>query len=216
MGYSPTEVTGFNFYIPLLYTAAIVLGYTIFSALFKWQDTDSRLLLPWFLITPPIAGWVFDRVNRFIQAGLVILLALSSLTVLLSNPSRPIVVTGQNDSILTAPRIKTRFNNSPEIMNGYLSVLVTARDLGCTSIGLELDSSTSEYLIWAVMSPSGQDLSQVEHLLVLSETARYATPGFKPCAVICNICSITRDMGYEKVLDRGSLQLYIPPAQSNP
>ena len=135
---------------------------------------------------------------------------------LFSNPSRPLIVTGQNDSILTAPRIKTRFNNSPEIMDGYLSVISTARDLKCKSIGLELDSKTSEYLIWAALSPSGQDFSSVEHLLALYGTSRYATPGFQPCAVICNICSITRDMGYEKVLDRGSLELYVPPAQSNP
>ena len=207
---------GFSFYIPFFYTTAVILGYTLFSALFKWQDTDSRLLLPWFLMVPPLTGWVFDRINRFLQAGLVILLTLSSLTVLLSNPSRPLIVTGQNDSILTAPRIKTRFNNSPEIMDGYLSVIATARDLKCRSIGLELDSKTSEYLIWAALSTSGQDFSHVEHLLALSEASRYATPGFRPCAVICNICSITRDMGYEKVLDRGSLQLYVPPAQRNP
>ena len=215
-GTVPIEKVGYSFYVPLFYTLSVIVGYTLFSALFKWQDTDSRLLLPWFLITPALAGWVFDRINRFIQAGLVILLTLSSLTVLLSNPSRPLVVTGQNESIFTAPRMKTRFNNSPEVMDGYLSVLSTARELSCTSIGLELDSKTSEYLIWAALSPSGQELSQVEHLLALPETVRYATPGFKPCAVICDICSTTRDMGYDKVIDRGSLQLYVPPAPHSP
>jgi hypothetical protein len=197
----------------LLFAGTILLSYAVFSALFKWQDTDSRLLLPWFLTAAPMAGWVFDRVHRYLQAGVVILLAVSSLTVLLSNPSRPLIASGQNESILTAPRIKTRFNNSPEIMNDYISVVVTARDLGCHSIGLGLDSSTPEYLIWAVLSQSGKGLSSVENLVALRETEQYAPTQFKPCAVICNICSTAREMGYDKKLDRGSLQLYVQPAQ---
>jgi hypothetical protein len=203
--------SGFSFYIPFFYTAAVILGYVLFSALFKWQDTDSRLLLPWFLMVPPLTGWVFDRINRFLRAGLTILLTLSSLTVLLSNPSRPLIVTGQNESILLASRTTTRFNNSPEIMNEYISVAVTARDLKCQSIGLSLDSSTPEYLIWAILSPSGQNLKQVQNLLALPETEQYATPGFRPCAVICNICRLAKYMGYENVLTRGSLQLYAQP-----
>jgi hypothetical protein len=90
-------------------------------------------------------------------------------------------------------------------------VAVTARDLKCQSVGLALDSSTPEYLIWSIWSPSGQNLKQVENLLALPETGPYATPGFHPCAVICNICKLARDMGYEKVLDRGSLQLFVQP-----
>jgi hypothetical protein len=96
-------------------------------------------------------------------------------------------------------------------MNSYISVAVTARDLKCQSVGLALDSSTPEYLIWSIWSPSGQNLKQVENLLALPETGSYATPGFRPCAVICNICKLARDMGYEKVLDRGSLQLFVQP-----
>jgi hypothetical protein len=197
--------------MPFLFAITVILSYIIFSALFKWQDTASRLLLPWFLMATPVSGWVFEKIHRFIQAGIVLLLAVSSLTVLLSNPSRPLIVTGQNESILLASRTTTRFNNSPEIMNSYISVAVTARDLKCQSVGLALDSSTPEYLIWSIWSPSGQNLKQVENLLALPETGLYATPGFHPCAVICNICKLARDMGYEKVLDRGSLQLFVQP-----
>jgi hypothetical protein len=167
--------------------------------------------MPWFLVTAPIVGWVFDRINRYVQFGIVILLALSSLSVLISNPSRPLIASGGNESILTASRTATLFNNSPEIMNDYISVVVTARDLKCKSIGLELDSNTPEYLIWAILSPSGQDLIKVEHLLASPETVKYGTPNYRPCAVICNICSITRKMGYKEIYDRGSLELYIQP-----
>lgn len=198
--------------LPLFYAITVLLSYLLFSALFKWQDTASRLLLPWFIIAAPLVGWVFDRIHRYIQTGVIVLLALSSLTVLVSNPSRPLITVGENESILTASRTNTRFNNSPEIMNGYISVAVTARDLGCKSFGLGLDSKTSEYLIWSVLSPSGENLDKVEHLVALDETASYATPGFRPCAVLCNICSVARDKGYVPLLDRGSLQLYVEPA----
>jgi hypothetical protein len=198
---------------PSLFAITVFLSYVIFSALFKWQDTDSRLLLPWFLVAAPVTGWAFDKIHRYIQLGVVLLLAVSSLTVLLSNPSRPLIVTGQNESILLAPRTTTLFNNSPEIRDDYISVAVTARNLKCQSVGLALDSSTPEYLIWSIWSPSGQDLKQVENLLALPETEQYGTLGFHPCAVICNICKMARDMGYEKVLERGSLQLYVQPAK---
>lgn len=204
--------SGSSGHLPFFYAVTVLLSYALFSALFKWQDTDSRLLLPWFPLAAPLVGWVFDRTNRYIQLGLVLLLVLSSLTVLLSNPSRPLIDTGGNGSILTTPRHTTRFNNSPEIMNGYISVVATARDLECKSFGLSLDSSTPEYLIWSVLSPSGKDLEKVEHLLALDETVRYATPDYRPCAVICNICSVARDMGYVSLLNRGSLQLYVKPA----
>jgi len=204
--------SGLPHYLPLFYALTVSLSYILFSALFKWQDTDSRLLLPWFLLATPMAGWVFGGINRYIQMGVVILLALSSLTVLLSNPSRPLIANGGNESILTASRTKTRFNNSPEIMDDYISVGITARNLECKSFGLELDSSTPEYLIWAILSPSGQDLSKAENLLVLPETAQYETPDFHPCAVICNICSITREKGYKEIYDRGPLKLYVQPA----
>jgi hypothetical protein len=209
-GASP-KGSGYFYFVPLFYAITVSISYILFSALFKWQDTNSRLLMPWFLITTPILGWVFERINRFVQIGIVILLTLSSLTVLVSNPSRPLVASGENESILTASRITTLFNNSPEIMNDYISVTITARDLECKSIGLELDSNTPEYLIWAILSPSGQDLLKVEHLLALPETAQYGTPDYRPCAVICNICSLTREKGYEKIYDRGSLKLYIQP-----
>jgi hypothetical protein len=206
-----SKTGGLSFYVPLFYAITVALNYILFSALFKWQDTDSRLLMPWFLIATPIVGWVFDRINRYIQIGIVILLALSSLTVLVSNPSRPLIATGENKSILTASRTTTLFNNSPEIKDSYISVAITARELDCKSIGLELDSNTPEYLIWAFLSPSGQDLQKVENLLAVPETLQYETPGYRPCAVICNICSLTREKGYEKVYERGSLKLYVQP-----
>jgi hypothetical protein len=203
---------GFSGKLPLFYAITVLLSYLLFSALFKWQDTASRLLLPWFIIAAPLVGWVFDRIHRYIQIGVIVLLALSSLTVLVSNPSRPLIARGQNESILTASRTNTRFNNSPEIKDGYISVAVTARDLNCKSFGFGLDSKTSEYLIWAILSPSGEHLDKVEHLIALDETAPYATPDFRPCAILCNICSVAREKGYIPLLDRGSLQLYVEPA----
>jgi len=49
-------------------------------------------------------------------------------------------------------------------------------------------------------------------LLALPQTARYQTPGFRPCAVICNICGVTQSLGYVPIYDRGSLKLYGPPS----
>jgi 4-amino-4-deoxy-L-arabinose transferase-like glycosyltransferase len=203
----------YTFYIPYFFTVIVLAGYLLFSALFKWQDTNSRLLMPWLVVISPMLGWAFDNIKRIIQVGVVALLALSSLTVLVSNPSRPLINYGQNQSILTVSRQKTLFNNSPEVMNDYISVLVTARELKCKSFGFELDSKDPEYLVWAILAPSGQELNKVEHFLIMPETKQFVTPGYRPCAVVCSICNKTREMGYQEMYDRGSLSLFIDPGQ---
>jgi hypothetical protein len=201
------------FYLPYFYALFVLTSYLLFSALFKWQDTNSRLLMPWLVIISPMVGWAFDKLKQIFQIGVVALLAISSLTVLISNPSRPLINYGQNESILTASRMKTLFNNSPEVMNGYVSVLSTARDLKCKSFGFELDSRDSEYLLWAILDPSGRELNKVEHFLGLEETMQFATPNYRPCAVVCSICSITREKGYQELYSRGPLKLFIDPGQ---
>jgi hypothetical protein len=194
------------------YTLILIAGYFLFALLFKWQSVNNRLLLPWLIAIGPLAGWVSEAIRpRILLVILTALYAIGGLPYLLANPSRPLIRVGKNESILLASRTEVQFYNSPEIRDGLISVVVAAKDYDCSSIGLELDSSTPEYLIWYILAANDQMVYRVENLLSTPETRRLVDATYRPCVVFCNICTITEKIGYQQVYNRGSLQLYVDP-----
>jgi hypothetical protein len=138
------------------------------------------------------------------------LFAIGGLRYLLANPSRPLISVGENTSILLASRTEVLFYNSPEIRDDYISVVAAAKDYDCGSIGLELDSSTPEYLIWDILSANHMPIDQVENILSTPETSPLVDPAYRPCVVFCNICTlILKDNNYQEVYNRGSLELFV-------
>lgn len=194
------------------YTLILIAGYFLFALLFKWQFYNSRLLLPWLIAIGPLAGWVSEAVRpRIVLVILTALYAIGGLHYLLANPSRPLIRVGENKSILLASRTEVQFNNSPEIREGLISVVVAAKDYDCGSFGLELDSNTPEYLIWYILAANDQPVYRVENLSSTPETSRMIDASYRPCVVFCNICTVTEEKGYQQVYNRGSLQLYVNP-----
>ncbi len=194
------------------YTLILVAGYFLFALLFKWQSFGSRLLLPLLLAVAPLAGWVSELLRpRIVSVILAALFAVGGLRYLLADPSRPLISVGENKSILLASRSEVQFYNSPEISDEYLSVIATARGYDCGSIGLELDSSTPEYLIWYLLDANHLPVDQVKNISSSPETSRLIDPGYQPCMVICNICTLAQEKGYQLVYNRSSLALYANP-----
>jgi 4-amino-4-deoxy-L-arabinose transferase-like glycosyltransferase len=190
------------------YVLILIAGFFLF-ALFKWQSVNTRLLLPWLIAIGPMAGWVSDAIQR--RMLLVILTASFSiigLPYLVANPSRPLFRVGENESILLASRTEVQFYNSPEIRDDLISVVMAAKDYDCGSIGLELDSNTSEYLIWYLLVKSKQPIYRMENLITTSETRHLIDPSFRPCLVFCNICTISKEKGYQLLYNRGSFTVY--------
>jgi hypothetical protein len=114
-----------------------------------------------------------------------------------------------------ASRTDVQFYNSPEIRDDYISVVAAAKDYDCGSIGLELDSNTPEYLIWYILAANHLPIKQVENISSTLETNRLIDPEYRPCVVICNICTlIMKEKDYQEVYNRGSLELFVyPPRQ---
>jgi 4-amino-4-deoxy-L-arabinose transferase-like glycosyltransferase len=194
------------------YTLLLIVGYFLFALLFKWQSYNSRLLLPWLIAIGPLAGWFSELIRpRIVLAVLTALFAIGGLPYLLANPSRPLIRVGENKSILLASRTEVQFYNTPEIRDGLISVVVAAKDYDCASIGLELDSSTPEYLIWYILAANDQTVYHVENLSSTPETSRLIDATYRPCVVFCNTCTATEEKGYQQVYNRGSLELYVDP-----
>ena len=159
----------------------------------------------------PLAGWVSDAIRpRIVIAIIAALFTIGGLRYLLANPSRPLISVGENTSILLASRTEVLFYNSPEIRDDYISVVAAAKDYDCGSIGLELDSNTPEYLIWYILAENHLPIDQVENISSTPETSRLGDPTYRPCVVICNICTlIMKDNNYQEVYNRGSLELFV-------
>jgi 4-amino-4-deoxy-L-arabinose transferase-like glycosyltransferase len=197
-----------------LYSLLMFLAYCCFALLFKWQTTNSRLLLPWLAALGPLVGVVVETFQlRFPRYWFAIFLFLNGLPYLLSNPSRPVFDFHENESMLFVSRTDVQFYNSPEIQNELISVVEAARDLDCRSFGLELDSSTPEYLIWYVLAATGQEVDRVGSFNSIPEVSNLVNSVYRPCVVFCIECGVAREKGYELVYNRGALQLYSDPGR---
>jgi hypothetical protein len=172
----------------LLYLLGLISGFMLFSLLYKWQPTGSRLQLPLFVACSPLAGLAFNDLKGF-RIGVASILLLSGLPYLLSNPSRPILPTSiEVPSIFQTARQELYFVNSPEWMPGYLSIFARVQETDCREIGLKLDSHDPEYPFWAALSPSGIEM-RIEHIDVPAPLDRLTQADFKPCIIICTVCS---------------------------
>jgi hypothetical protein len=197
------------------YNLILIAGYFLFAMLFKWQTYNSRLLLPFLIAIGPLAGWVSEAIRpRIVLAILTAMFAIGGLRYLLANPSRPLISVGENESILLASRTEVQFYNSPEIRDGYISVVAAAKDYDCGSIGLEFDSNTPEYLVWYLLAANHLPVNQVENISSTPETSRLIDANYRPCVVFCNICTlIMKDKYYQEVYNRGSLELFVNPSR---
>ena len=194
-----------------LYNLILIAGYFLFALLFKWQSYNSRLILPLLIAVGPLAGWVSDSIKpRIVLVIFTALFAIGGLRYLLANPSRPLISVGENESILLASRTDVLFYNSPEIRDDYISVVAASKGYDCGSIGLELDSSTPEYLIWYILTANHLPIDQVENISSTLETSSLIDTTFHSCAVFCNICTvIMNNKNYQEVYNRGSLELFV-------
>jgi hypothetical protein len=78
--------------MPWIYALLVLSTFLIFSAVYKWQSTGSRLLLPFFVAWAPLAGLALGRlrINALANAaGLILVIA--AIQPLLSNPSRALL-----------------------------------------------------------------------------------------------------------------------------
>jgi hypothetical protein len=197
----------------VIYAIGVLAAFWVFSALYKWQPTGSRLQLPFFVAWAPAAGAILAQVKlQKVRPILATVLVLAGLWPLLSNPSRPLLPTSKGVSILTTPRDELLFINTPEVMSGYLSIIDATQATGCRAIGLALDSHDGEYIFWALLAPQGSGI-HLEHIQVLSSLAGYLPTDFRPCAIIATLGGIDNTYGLPAASTHyGGYTLYAAPS----
>jgi hypothetical protein len=59
---------------------------------------------------------------------------------------------------------------------------------GCWKVGLKIDSHDLEYSFWWLLN-APQSGIHIESIETYPRLQRYVDPKFKPCAILCTICS---------------------------
>jgi hypothetical protein len=115
-------------------------------------------------------------------------------------------------SVLREPDTSILFANWTNLRRDHLEAASYIKKTGCQEIGLRIDSSHIEYPIWWLLG-APQNGTRIETIYTYPELERYIDFDFKPCAVICTICSgnnegHSRLHGLDLSAEFGSIRIY--------
>ncbi len=187
----------------LWYTLASLASYAIFSLVVTFDQYGIRYQLPFWVSWAPVFGVVLSLTSEQRLAPLAVaLLLMATLPWVFFNRSRPLIAMRQHPekfgipcvfgctqigSILNEPPSSVLFSNWTSLRDPYLSMGEALQSLGCTDIGLRIDSHDLEYLYWWLLN-APQSGIRIETIYFSPRLEKYVDKIFKPCAIICTIC----------------------------
>lgn len=178
----------------VIYAIVLLCSYALQSTLVRWQIFGSRLQLPIFLAWSPIFAIAVQSLNkRPLSQGIAIMLLITGTPWLLFNQTRPVIGYEPEvtlvGSIFSASRVDLRFANLECFYTTYVEASQILTQSHCKDIGLRIDSSDPEYLIWALLDPIKNDI-RIEVIDVEPPQDQYEDASFEPCAILCTICDL--------------------------
>jgi hypothetical protein len=175
----------------LAYAVVVLLTFILLSAMLQWKPTGARYHVAFFVLMAPVVGLVLEAVSwRAVPEVIVGTLMLASLPWLLGNHSRPLLSDWPGadvGSVLSVPRTDLYFANAPYLNRPYREMVGLIHEADCRAVAVVLPGSGLEYLLWSLLGAPSKDLA-IEWLVGGTGSAKYADPGFAPCAVICEEC----------------------------
>ena len=190
----------------LWYSLAAFFSFIFFVLAAHYDDYGVRFQLPLIVIWAPVFGSMLTRLGEKWLAPLVILtFFIISLPYVFFNSTRPLIAmkndpepyaihplpamgTTKSSSIFYADQRTLLFINAHDINKPLMEATHDIRHSGCTQVGLRIDSHDVEYPIWWLLK-APQSGTRIESLYYSDVLSRFADPTFKPCAIICTICS---------------------------
>lgn len=195
-----------------LYVLALVLGFVVFSALYKFTPFGSRYELPFFVLTAPAVAWLMDQFRWPLATSLVALaLLVYAWPWLVSLNQRPLLPKEAGKSIATQPRDDFYFAIAPSLQAPYQSIADAIGADSCHSVGLMLGGDAAEYPLWAYLGEPNSPI-RIEWIVAGTPSARYRDPSFSPCAVVCDIScpgNWTTVSGLPLAMNESGMRLYL-------
>ena len=216
-GFSLLLVLRYGGYRTVVFGMCVAAGFVLFSLLFEWQPWQSRLQLPFFVLSSAFAAVVLHNAfHHRLVSLLIVALIVSSFPYLLNNPSRPL--TGANN-VLSSDRISQYFKNEPPLAIPYERAAALVRATQCTEVGLITGGNDWEYPLW-VLTGAANGCLRLEHIAV-DNVSRRMSVGFAPCAVIATRPEpdgeiAYRGTTYKKVLEADPVTVFLAQGISAP
>jgi len=193
------------------WTAAWIL----FSFLFPWQPWGSRLQLSLFIIGAPLVPVPFSSPES--RRGVNIMapvLFMACIPWLLFNQIRPVFGLSpftSVESVFSASRNELMHANRSAFVRPFNWLEQEVYQLHCDTIGMKIDSSDPEYLIW-IRVPAPFHENKLVHMENLFPSNIPDDSADNVCAVICLICDdedVLHGLPYKGA--RSRIRLYTEP-----
>ena len=176
-----------------MYAIALLAGFGLFCAIFKWQPWGSRLHLPLFVLGAPLIAIVGARwLGPDGVPGAAALLLVVSLPWVMLNEARPLIRLRSafwTNTVFDTPRSELYFSNRRRLAAPYIEASRRIREMGCANVGLVLGEDDYEYPIWALVGALGSPSMRLSHV-VFSSDARAMAPGVAPPAASVRYCAV--------------------------
>jgi len=175
----------------LVYTGAIFFSMVLFCYLLKWQPSNGRLHLPYFVMFAPIVGVFLEKFEKFqLETAIAAVLLMYTLPWLFQTQERPVVPDLNRTypvSVFNEERDRLYFTPNPEAYPVYRAITDEILSAGITRIGLNLTSESLEYPFWALLGAPNEAL-RIEWIETETASKTLIDPEFDPEAIICEAC----------------------------
>ena len=212
----------------LWYTCAALGSFIILIWVIQYDEQFGvRLQLPFFVISAPLFGVICAKIGGWrLSTGAAFFCLLASLPWVFFNRTRPLIALEENpgkfairplpymgfteiSSILTVDPETILFANWKYLQKPYSRLAQAVKATDCKNIGLRIDSHDIEYALWWLLGEP-QNGRRIESLYCANNLACYADRTFRPCAILCTICSDrTRLHGLELNMSAGEIKLFM-------
>jgi hypothetical protein len=179
----------------LVYGFNALVGFVLFSSLFKFDLLGSRYHMPFFVLAAPFVACSLmpllrkDLISFLFSAVLI----LGSWPTLFSLDSRPLLSQEDHGSVLRVRRLDQYFWEAPSLDEPYIESTEIIEAYDCKKVGIMLRGDTPEYPLWVLLETPSSGVT-IRWIISERDVSGIFTPSdFEPCAVICENCGYEGD-----------------------
>ncbi len=168
------------------YLITVSCAFLLFCLLLKWQNWNTRLHLPIFILFSAFLGIVFSiSFNKRVYTYLAIFILTLSMFWVFFNTSKPFF---DEQNIFNMDRVEQYFSIRSSLKDDYVGAVNFVKDRKCSQVGLSLRPDAWEYPLWVLLKMNGNLSTRIEQVNVnnvsVKTAKKHSYDKFFPCAII--------------------------------